>query len=264
MNKTHPINSDLLLRSIIFETHKHGMEDSLKYFISAFFKRVANFLVRNLSKYLRSFFIDKNLLKVRPKLTTSQNSYSLSGQDLFVNYLIDSIHSKNYYVEIGAGWPVKINNTYLLEHKYKWLGISIDFDQKMVDNFNEIRVNECLYSDATKINYTDLFISKKMPSEIDYLSLDIDPAYQTLLVLALIPFKNYKFKVLTFEHDSYRHGSLIKIVSRLFLKSNGYFCAYKDVKAPGFGKYEDWWIHPEYISQINAKKVALKIKNRMN
>ena len=150
---------------------------------------------------------------------------------------------------------------------YVGLPLAVEFGKKYKTvgfDINEIRVNECLYSDATKINYTDLFISKKMPSEIDYLSLDIDPAYQTLLVLALIPFKNYKFKVLTFEHDSYRHGNLIKIVSRLFLKSNGYFCAYKDVKAPGFGKYEDWWIHPEYISQINAKKVALKIKNRMN
>jgi hypothetical protein len=264
MNKTNATNSDHLLRSIVFKTHKYGSEDSLKYFISVFFKRLANFLVRNLSKYLRNIFIYQNFLKVRPKLTTRQDYYSLSGQDLFVNYLIDNINSKNYYVEIGAGWPTKINNTYLLEYKYKWLGISIDFDQKMVDNFNKIRGNECLYADATKINYTDLFFSKKMPCEIDYLSLDIDPAYQTLLVLVLMPFKNYKFKVITFEHDSYRHGNLIKIVSRLFLKSNGYFCAYKDVKATGFGKYEDWWIHPEYISQINARKAALKIKNLTN
>jgi hypothetical protein len=264
IKKTNATNSDLLLRRIIFETHKYCNGDSLKYFVSIFLKRVANFILRKVSKYLQINFINKNFFEVKSKLTNSQNYYSLSGQDLFVNYLINNIHSKNYYVEIGAGWPIKINNTYLLEYKYNWVGISIDFDRKMVDNFNSIRKNECLFSDATKINYTDLFISKKMPYEIDYLSLDIDPAYQTLLVLALMPFNKYKFKVLTFEHDSYRNGNLIKIVSRLFLKNNGYFCAYKNVKANGFGKYEDWWIHPEFISQRNARDVAIKIKNLTN
>ena len=262
--KTYSSNSDRLIRNIVLKTYQYGDGNSLKYTISVFSKRVANVVLRKISKYFRINLHNKDFSTVKPKSSTSQDYYSLSGQDLFVNYLIGNVSSKSYYVEIGAGWPIKINNTYLLEHKNKWLGISVDFDQKMVDSFNDIRKNECLYLDATRVNYTDLFAARKIPNTIDYLSLDIDPAHQTLCVLALMPFETYKFKILTFEHDSYRNGYLIKIVSRLFLRNYGYFCAFKNVKATGFGKYEDWWIHPDYISRRHAREAVIKIKNRIN
>jgi len=262
--KTYSSNSEWLIRSIVLKIYQYGDKQSLKYTISVFSRRVANFVLRKISKYLRITVLNKHSSTVKPKSFTGQNYYSLSGQDLFVNYLIGNVSSTNYYVEIGAGWPIKINNTYLLEHKYKWLGISVDFDTKMVDSFNDMRKNECLYLDATKVNYNDLFSARKIPNTIEYLSLDIDPAHQTLRVLALMPFETHKFKILTFEHDSYRNGHLIKIVSRLFLRNYGYFCAYKNVKATGFGKYEDWWVHPDYISRKHAREAVIKVKNRIN
>ena len=264
ISKTNSYTSNLLLRRIIFEIHEYGSKDTLKYCLVVFLKRFANYFARKKRIFSQIKSMNKNILKVKQKNMVYEERYSLSGQDLFVKYLIDNNSSKNYYVEVGAGWPIKINNTYLLEHKHKWHGLSIDFDQKMVDDFNRIRKNRCLFLDATKIDYADLFISSLIPNEIDYLSLDIDPAYQTLLVLALMPFETHKFKIITFEHDSYRNGSLIRIVSRLFLRSYGYLCVYKNVNAIGFGNYEDWWIHPEYISQISARDAVLRVKNLIN
>ena len=34
------------------------------------------------------------------------------------------------YLEIGAGWYQKINNTFVLEKFYGWKGLSIDIDKK--------------------------------------------------------------------------------------------------------------------------------------
>lgn len=264
ISKTNSYSSNLLLRRIIVEIYEYGNKDTLKYCLVVFLKRIANYFARKIKISLQIKSTNINILKVKQKNTVYEEHYSLSGQDLFVSYLIDNNSLKNHYVEVGAGWPIKINNTYLLEHTHKWHGLSIDFDQKMVEDFNKVRKNECLFMDATKIDYTELFISSLIPNEIDYLSLDIDPAYQTLLVLALMPFETYKFKIITFEHDSYRNGSLIKVVARLLLRKYGYLCVYKNVNAIGFGNYEDWWIHPEYISEISARDAVRRVKNLIN
>ncbi len=251
-----------MLEKIIADVYKYGNSETFKYLFLSFYKRLSNFAKR---KYRKSHkLINNNGLEIACERIPERKHYSLSGQDIFVSSLFSNLSKTNYYVEIGAGWPIKINNTYLLEHNFNWKGISIDFDQEMSNTFNKKRINKCLFADATKINYLNLFASEDLPFDLDYLSLDIDPANQTLLVLSLIPFDTYKFKVITFEHDTYRNGSLIKIVSRLLLTKYGYLCVYKDVKAAGFGKYEDWWIHPKYISIQEGIDAAEKARNLKN
>jgi len=255
-------NSIPILRSLIAEVCKYGDDHTLKYYYSIFYKRFSNGAKRFSKKYLKIVKI-YNVLNNDEQIQVSKKHYSLSGQDIFVSSLIRGSNAGNYYVEVGAGWPIKINNTYLLESVYNWNGISIDFDREMSNNFNKIRINKCLFADATKIDYLKLFISENLPLEIDYLSLDIDPAYQTLLVLSSIPFETYRFKVITFEHDAYKNGSLIKIASRLLLTHYGYVNVSKNVIASGFGKYEDWWINPRYISIQEGKSMAKKVREQV-
>ena len=255
-------NSIPILRSLITEVCKYGDDHTLKYYYSIFFKRFVNGTKRVSKKYFK--IVRKNtVLKDDEQIQVSKEHYSLSGQDIFVSSLIRNSNAANYYVEVGAGWPIKINNTYLLESVYNWNGISIDFDQEMCNNFNKTRINKCLFADATKIDYLNLFISENLPLQLDYLSLDIDPAYQTLLVLSLIPFETYRFKVITFEHDAYKNGSLIKIASRLLLRHYGYVSVSKNVIAAGFGEYEDWWINPRYISIQEGKSMAKKVREQV-
>lgn len=165
-------------------------------------------------------------------------SNSLSQQDLF------ALKSTNFkfggtYLEIGAGWFKKINNTFVLEKFFDWSGISIDFDPVLVEDFNRNRRNQCLYANALHVDYLE--ICDLFERKIDYLSLDIDPAHQTLHVLFLLPFDEVTFQHVTFEHDSYLNGVTIKFLARMWMKAHGYRIVSKDVRATGYGKYEDWF-----------------------
>ena len=67
------------------------------------------------------------------------------------------------------------------------------------------------------------------------MSLDLEPPIVTFEVLKLIPFDEYEFRVITFEHDFYREKTT-KEPSRELLKGYGYELI-KDVK-----DQEDWYI----------------------
>ena len=45
------------------------------------------------------------------------------------------------YVELGSSHPINGNNTYTLESNYGWTGLSIDIEEKMCNEFNNIRKN---------------------------------------------------------------------------------------------------------------------------
>jgi hypothetical protein len=96
--------------------------------------------------------------------------------------------------------------------------------------------------DATTLDYNEVL--KFAPSLIDYVSIDIDPAGQSLVVLSRLPFEKFDFSIITFEHDSYLHGNAIKRLARIFLQGKGYILLQRDIEASGFGKHEDWWISP--------------------
>lgn len=102
--------------------------------------------------------------------------------------------------------------------------------------------------DAMCIDYKKLFRACNAPKIIDYLSLDLEPPLLTFELLQLLPFDEYKFKVITFEHDDYReefkHLNL-KEKSRDFFKKLGYIrieesvmCQYDILGA----RIEDWYV----------------------
>lgn len=152
--------------------------------------------------------------------------YSQSKQDEWVLSKIP----KGTYIEIGASHPVNINNTYALEQA-GWYGISIDIDNQCEQLWKQLRKNPLLIIDA---------LTYKFNGSVDYLQLDIEPPQQTLQCLKYVLQSDFRFKLLTFEHDHYT-GKGCRNESRDLLIAAGYTLDTADVQCE-FGSYEDWWI----------------------
>jgi hypothetical protein len=66
---------------------------------------------------------------------------SQAGQELFVIAMTEG-RQHGRWLEIGCGDPIRSSNTYLLEKKLQWSGISIDMermDRNMITPFEGIR-----------------------------------------------------------------------------------------------------------------------------
>ena len=57
-----------------------------------------------------------------------RRNWSQSMQDMFVLSMLDGKRN-GVYVEIGADKPKIINNSYLLERKFGWRGVSFELDE---------------------------------------------------------------------------------------------------------------------------------------
>jgi|LULG01.1.fsa_nt_gb hypothetical protein len=193
-------------------------------------------------------------------------------QDLFILCALDGKRAGSY-LEIGAGDPIYFNNTYLLESKFNWNGISLDLNKSLVDKWS-VRRNRCICVDATTIDYTDLIEEHNIGPHIDYLQLDIDPAHQTLQALKAIDFNKYSFSVITYEHDARGWDSKYfgwpsteallpdqplpwreeeRSESRDILSSLGYTRVHSDVQS-GDVIFEDWYVNEKHMRSDNWKQ----------
>jgi hypothetical protein len=176
-------------------------------------------------------------------------TYSQAGQDDFV---IQTLNQKTggVYVEIGAYHSTDISNTYLLEKDYGWTGVSFELEPDRVEEFNANRTNTCYQADATVFDYKTLFDSLGLPKQIDYLQVDIEPAMNTLAALLALPLHDYRFSVITFEHDLYADDFNIYIKQKQIevLTFFGYELVRQNVDLgdPGY-PFEDWWIDPTVV-----------------
>lgn len=187
-------------------------------------------------------------------------SSSQSGQDIFVQIVFPK-KTKGNYLEIGSAWPIKLSNTFVLENTYKWKGLSIDLDAKMVEMFNKIRKNKSYCYNGTTLNYRSFIKREGFKNSFEYLSMDIDPSYQSYFALKKIMSDNIKFLTLTFEHDRYRSGPWVQIMSSSMLRNSDYIRVAKNIKGEGFGKYEDWWILKPYFGDDRTSEIIYKIKS---
>jgi FkbM family methyltransferase len=110
-------------------------------------------------------------------------SYSQDKQDLFV---LDHLHQKRngFFVDVGAGNYMVINNTYLLEKRYDWTGICIEGNpicyQSLVNNRSCICVNR--YVSINKEKTTLNYIKPKEDFEEGYYSfIDVNTPVQQLI-----------------------------------------------------------------------------------
>ena len=165
---------------------------------------------------------------------------SQASQDEFAYALLYTLLGKEdagYYLEIGAGHPKINNNSYCLEKNLGWQGISMDISN--AHDWYSNRNNLLLVENAVVSDYDTIL--KYAPQSIDYLSLDIDGNYDT--VLDRLPTDDHIFKVITIEHDFYRFGEHYRAKERQILTSRGYYLLCPDVSCIGL-TFEDWWIHP--------------------
>ena len=192
------------------------------------------------------------------------------GQARQDKYVVNILKGKKngYFIELGSSHPININNTYILEKDYGWRGIMIEYSDKWLSLYNEHRNNSVhIIDDATKIDYKKLFEENNVPSNIDYLQIDLEESdgstIKSLEKLDNEVLDKYKFATITFEHDIY--GSNLKntrIKSRKIFKRRGYVCVFEDIgDRKGKNPYEDWYVHPElvdmdyiqYIQELNKK-----------
>lgn len=204
-----------------------------------------------LIKYFLRFVVS-NRRKKYGRTFDGEELFSANYQDLAVINLFK--HKRNgTYVEIGAQDPVKRSNTFALEINYGWRGLSFELDPEYVHFFNRFRKNKCIEGDATEQHYSKLFEDHAMPAVIDFLQIDIDPPSASLAVLKQMPFDEFKFSFITFEHDLYEFGAKTAEQQREFLAGHGYIPLALDVSQEN-RSFEDWWISPELFATLKVSK----------
>ena len=187
-------------------------------------------------------------------LDTVKKNYAQSYQDLFVLSATDG-KRRGRYLEIGSAEPFKNNNTALLETEFEWTGVSIDINQAVVTDFMNTRNNLVFCLDATKIDYAKFLATLGFAGDMDYLQVDCDPPSYSFEILKRIPFDQYRFATITFEHDYYVDPA-IRDQARQYLLSKGYVLAAGDVAYNKIHSYEDWWIHPDLVDLAIQKKLV--------
>jgi hypothetical protein len=212
----------------------------------------------------RSNLLDK--LKVKfPGVEDIKRNTSQSYQDMFVLASTDGKRNGTF-LEIGAQHAQFCSNTYILEKNYGWTGVSIDIESTYEKSYTDYdRTTNFVLADALSINYSELLSHYQMPSHIDYLQLDIDPAKNTFDCLMKIPFEKYTFSVITFETDFYNRKDTdeetalkIREESRKYLQSKGYVLAAGNVCCTNKDEiYEDWYINPSYVNVEKLKDLIV-------
>ena len=177
-------------------------------------------------------------------------------QDKFVLNILKE-KKNGIFLEIGSNHPIHISNTYLLESKYDWKGIMVEFQPQFLPLYEEHRKNSFyVIDDATKLDYNFYFNQYNMPTSFDYLQIDLEvnngSTIQTLEKLDNEVFDKYKFATVTFEHDIYnRHFDNVtfdntRSKSRDIFKKRGYVCVFEDINHDN-NPYEDWYVHPDLV-----------------
>jgi hypothetical protein len=180
------------------------------------------------------------------RIIEGHHTYAQAHQDLFVRAML-GFPRGGTYLEIGSAEPRQSSNTYILERDLGWRGLSIDLDPSMVAEFRAARSNPCIEGDATTLDYARYFAEYEFPRQVDYLSLDIDPASVTFNALQRLPHGDYRFSVITYEHDSYVSGGRWMELSREYLARLGYVRVVSNVLCCG-RDFEDWYVDPRVVS----------------
>ena len=187
-------------------------------------------------------------------------------QDKFVLNVLKN-KKNGYFLEIGSNHPININNSYLLETKYDWKGIMVEYDSNFLLSYKEHRPNSIhIINDATQVDYKNVFEINNMPLSFDYLQIDLEAnngsTIKTLQKLDNEIFDTYKFATVTFEHDIYHTNfDNTRLKSRDIFKKRGYVCVFEDINNKGENPYEDWYVHPDLVDMNYVNNLIENNKN---
>jgi hypothetical protein len=181
-----------------------------------------------------------------------------SMQELMVLDLLD-FKRDGYYVELGAFHSTEGSNTFYLETDHDWRGVSFEIVPERRQEFVANRSNPC-YSDALSFDYVSYFKQESFPEQLDFLQVDIDAGYDramrpngnhytTLLGLISLPLTQYRFNVITFEHDAnmYWRNIGMRDAQREILDALGYTLVSRQI-------HEDWWVDSNVVSPDKYRK----------
>ena len=225
------------VRQLMFESKEVELEQSLK----------------NLPIYLKKKHVNSLRYKFKNHHRIERN-YSEAYQDLFVLTMTGGM-TEGTFVEIGSGMPFYGNNTFLLENKFNWRGISLDTCTGSNIRYFKDRETMSVNKDAATVDFIELFKQAKLPKNINYLQLDVDTPESNFKCLKNIPFDTHTFSVITYEHDSYVDtGNKFKKLSREYLKEKGYSLAASHICNIEGKNFEDWYIHSSLLDNETVKK----------
>ena len=94
-------------------------------------------------------------LYLHHKCFIKRNTYSQSGEDLFINSFFENKQS-GFYVDIGCFHPILYSNTARLYNR-GWKGINIDINQTSIDLFNIVRKRDKNYCAAISNQSKNVF-----------------------------------------------------------------------------------------------------------
>jgi hypothetical protein len=180
-------------------------------------------------------------------------SYSQAGQDAFVHALLGGTGT---FLDIGANEPVHFSNTYGLE-QIGWTGWLCEIEESLCAKLEQERKARVIRGNATLPYWNPIKCGvANMPTDISYLSLDIDEGTLDALrcLELLLPEPLFRFKVITVEHDSYRFGEKLRGPEREILSAAGYVLVRPDVanKDTPDMPFEDWFTIPELAEKARS------------
>lgn len=186
------------------------------------------------------------------------SSNSRENQDLIVVALFDGKECGTY-LEIGSGGPIVDSNTYLLEHEFRWHGVSIDYSPIAGLQWTS-RKNPFIQDDATSLDYSKVIHEYGLGNTIDFLQIDVDGTNTALnntsfAVLESIDFTKNTFGFVTFEHNYYLDPSTKeRLLSREILLDHGYTMLVSDVRHNEM-LFEDWFIMESLMPNENWRSL---------
>lgn len=177
-----------------------------------------------------------------------ETMHSQVYQDLFVLAALNGKRNGKF-LEVGGYTPYRGNNTALLEEKFGWDGVSIEWNESHANEYRAARRTKVLCEDATIADYASILKQLAPDGIVDYLQLDCEPPKSTFDAMLNIPFEDFKFAVITYEHDHYMDMTQsFRRKSRAFLRSHGYELVVANVSPNESAVFEDWWVHPDLVS----------------
>ena len=187
-----------------------------------------------------------NLEASSQRILNGRETFSQAHQDLFALWA-NRFKQGGTYIEVGAGDPKESSNTFLLESRYGWSGLSFEIDEVLVEKFQlERPKNNCILGDVLELSLNEYLNDIE---SVDYLSLDIDPARNTLEALKILLDYGLSANAITFEHDRYLDGDGVMNESREILFANDYVLVVPNVICVG-RDFEDWYVKRDTASLL--------------
>ena len=206
---------------------------------------------------------------IYPFLERKSLHLSQAGQDIWVFGEVFNEMRNGYFIDLGAHDGIYLSNTYILECKYDWRGICVEANPAsftlLKKNRQAVCINACLDGKEGFVDFAkrglmggiiapdkfnkdgescevfrvktktlnNLLKEIDTPHEVDYLSIDIEGAEES--VLKDFNFKDYRFKCITIERPT-------DTLKKIFVE-NGYIL----IKEIPF--FECFYVHESFFGQ---------------